>query len=1677
MGAGTLHPEAARVFRRGKDLTPNGSAALHLHRHQQEAVELAQTGASYVLTTGTGSGKSLAYFIPIIDYVLQHGSGNGIKAIVVYPMNALCNSQLLELRKFLIHGYGEGNEPVRFARYTGQESRAEREETASRPPDVLLTNYVMLELLMTRVDGNDARIIEAARGLEFLVLDEMHTYRGRQGADVAMLVRRVRERIGAPTMRCIGTSATISGQGTREDRHAAVAAVASKLFGSPVTAGQVVGETLQPAITRPEPDRDELRFALLAHPFDLADVEGDPYEAIRKHPLAWWVESAFGIQRDDLGRLERKAPITLAQAAADLSEVTVVDIAVCRAHLQAMLLAGYATAHPETGRPLFAFRLHQFVSRGDTVYSTLQSGPERHLALEGQVFVPGDRDRRLFPLAFCRQCGQAYSVVDWVADAKVIEPRRLNDVTPADSASTRRSGFLFADPTESWDGDPERLPEEWLETRANGSVVVRRDAKNRIPVHLFVRPDGEVSEVGGGDCLSAWFLPAPFRFCLNCLVSYSGRAGGDFSRLAELATEGRSTATTVLSLAIVRALQAVDPGVLSAEARKLLSFTDNRQDASLQAGHLNDFVQIALLRGALWAAVNAAGGDGLGHEEIAQAVTRALGLDFSEYAKSPDAEFGARRDTERALREVVGYRVYLDLRRGWRVTTPNLEQTGLLRVNYESLPDVCAAEHLWADRHPALATATPEQRRAACLGVLDFFRRELAIDVPYLEPDQQERIKLNAGQRLIEPWSIDEDEPMREAPVIRVGVRNPRARQAEVTVSGRSAVGRRLRQRQTWPDFLERDLPMAALDELAADLFAVLAKGGLLVNVGSEQAPLYRLQAAEIRWMPGDGRPQTDWVRRSHESRAEVDTNAFFRELYQTIALSLRGIGAREHTAQVPSVDRQAREDEFRAGKLAILYCSPTMELGVDIADLNAVNMRNVPPTPANYAQRSGRAGRSGQPALVLTYCSSLSPHDQYFFRRQEKMVAGAVSPPRIDLANEELLLAHLHAVWLAETGQDLRSSLGEILDLESVDDGLPIRDDVRFGLFDSRAQERALARGKRLLAALQDDLEGAIWLGPGWLERAIEGAPRAFDQACDRWRQLYLAACRQRDTQNEIVRDASAGPDQVNLARRLRGEAETQIALLRDTGSSVNSDFYSYRYFASEGFLPGYNFPRLPLAAYLPGKRAAGSRDEFVSRARFLAISEFGPRNIIYYEGNRYRIDKVILPVAEGESGSRTEIGKVCAKCGYAHVGEQALDERCRYCNALLDGSARYFGNLFRLQNVSTRRVDRITSDEEERQRQGYELLTTFRFGADESGKPVYADASFIAGGADPDEAPRTLATAAYAPAATLRRLNLGWNRRKDPSLHGFLLDMERGTWAKQEQEEPAGKDTEGASQASRANERVVPYVEDRRNALLLMPQGDMVSPDLLPTLQYALKRGIEAHFQLEESELGVELLPTRDNPQSILFYESAEGGAGVLARLVEEPQALADVARAALEVCHFDPETGDDQQGAPGAPEPCEAACYNCLLSYTNQRDHPLLDRKRVLPALEQFRDAAAQFGTRAASRETQRDQLAAVCESGLERRFVTWLYEGGYRLPDRAQLYLERFQTRPDFFYDESQACIYVDGPHHEFPERQQRDREAQSRFEDGGFEVVRVQDESTWPEAVARYSWIFGKGAPA
>ena len=238
-----LVPKARFIQKRQASSALTGSRSRSI-RHQAQAVAKATARQSFVVTTGTGSGKSLCFFVPIIDAAIRAraaGEAPRTRAIVIYPMNALANSQIKELEKFIDQsGLPDQLRPT-FARYTGQESQEERERIREAKPDILLTNFMMLELLMTRQNPLDRAVIANAHGLDFIVLDELHTYRGRQGADVAMLVRRVRDRL-CPDREpiCIGTSATMASQGSETDRATAVASVATRLFGTAIPPNAVI---------------------------------------------------------------------------------------------------------------------------------------------------------------------------------------------------------------------------------------------------------------------------------------------------------------------------------------------------------------------------------------------------------------------------------------------------------------------------------------------------------------------------------------------------------------------------------------------------------------------------------------------------------------------------------------------------------------------------------------------------------------------------------------------------------------------------------------------------------------------------------------------------------------------------------------------------------------------------------------------------------------------------------------------------------------------------------------------------------------------------------------------------------------------------------------------------------------------------------------------------------------------------------------------------------------------------------------------------------------------------------------------------------------------------------------------------------------------------------------------
>ncbi len=304
-------------------------------------------------------------------------------------MNALANSQVEELDKFLKRGYPGGSSPVSYKRYTGQENATERESILSDPPDILLTNYVMLELILTRIEERE--LVNKARGLRFLVLDELHTYRGRQGADVAMLVRRVREAVAGENMICVGTSATMASEGDSVAQAALVADVASTIFGQSVRQEDVIGESL----VRATDDIDVTSSSSLDTIKDhITGTTTPPEDAdrLRADPLAAWIETTFGLHREAItGKLIRQRPRDSrgeTGAGAQLAKLTGTSTELAETALESYLLAGSRCRRPGSAYPLFAFRLHQFITRGDTVWSTIEPESTRYLTLRGSNTFP-----------------------------------------------------------------------------------------------------------------------------------------------------------------------------------------------------------------------------------------------------------------------------------------------------------------------------------------------------------------------------------------------------------------------------------------------------------------------------------------------------------------------------------------------------------------------------------------------------------------------------------------------------------------------------------------------------------------------------------------------------------------------------------------------------------------------------------------------------------------------------------------------------------------------------------------------------------------------------------------------------------------------------------------------------------------------------------------------------------------------------------------------------------------------------------------------------------------------------------------------------------------------------------------------------------------------------------------
>ncbi len=1627
---------------------PQALGDYRLFQHQIEALQIGLTGKGFVVTSGTGSGKSLTYLATIFNEIFkaQFGKTKGVKAILVYPMNALINSQEEEIKKYAAnYKAATGFEfPISFKKYTGQEKTEEREKVEQEEPDIVLTNYMMLELIMTRASESWLRD-SLKKNLQYLVFDELHTYKGRQGADVSMLIRRMHNHCFKPLI-CIGTSATMASQGTPEEKKEAVARVATKIFGTTYSTDQIIDEKLRTCTLGNMPNAIELREAVL----NGIDREAGEMEFVR-HPISNWLELAIAL-KDNHGKLERGEPKALPAIADELRKAT--EIETSQAISTVTDLLQWAEKLNERNRhkrkSYLPFRFHQFIAQTSTVAVTLQSRALRKITIQSGRYVKDEEgEKLLYPLLFSRYSGIDFICVEKDTKNQILLPR--NPEAPVSVLTQKeligeqlnehnlRSGYLILDEGEEFWNDNlvDLSPESWLNTANN---TFRPYYEWHMPRQIYFNSAGQYSNQPIYP-LKGYYLPVKLRVDPTAGIFYEDSKTNENTKLMSLGHEGRSTATTIMSYSIVKSLLEQQEKI---QDQKLLSFTDNRQDAALQAGHFNDFIATVRLRAGLYQAVNKVPEEGLDINNIAEKVLNELKLKETDYAHpnfvSKDPDF-PELENEKAIRTYILIRIFQDLKKGWRYTLPNLEQTALLQVNYSRLDKLVLLDEKFRGLQ-LLDQAIPEKRKHILTQLLNYFRTNFSIYHRYLSEEITEVENL-LRNRLDENklWALDHNEKI-DRPTFLVSAVPGRSIQRGVyfaSMGSRSGIGKFFKR-----EFREADIPWLNQDqfrEYIEQLCDILVNTTFLIkqeNLRGDRGAVsgYLLRSDCLRWQVGDGTTvATDDTRMNTYRPLKILPNPFFSRLYQTDFQQFgRELMGREHTGQLNSETRIQREEQFRSGKLASLYCSPTMELGIDIANLNIVHMRNVPPNPANYAQRSGRAGRSGQTAVVITYCSAWSPHDQHYFKEAGKMVAGAVVPPRIDLANEELLSNHFNAFILMELAlKEMRASVSDLLDISNdrlITMKATIVASIENGI--QTQKERWIAEFKKILQTIAPDLNKVSWYSDNWLEDRTRSFKKRFVEAFDRWIHLYKAA-------RKMIHEARAVLDDVTIkqdsdlnkdAKRRHNAGLKQVELLlndskRESGSE--SEFYVFRYLAAEGFLPGYNFTRLPVRSFVGYKHA--SQGEYISRAKGVALREFAPQNILYHNGSKYEVNR--MNILNPEELQRKI--KISYNTGYAF-----LDDEAEWANndpithvEFREGNMEYRSNLIELSETEARPRERISCVEEERSSKGYKIEEYFHYssGIEQCKQSVIKKAGVA------------LLKLIYGQSTDLISVN---RQARRATREGFALDTRNGKWLTQKELENPDTDT--------AKRDVLLFVKETADTLYLQPLSNLhLSPDQIISLSYALKRAIEIKYQVESSEIGISIMGNPDSP-NLLIYEAAQGSLGILSQLVSEPLLLKELFVTAYEAMHFDPETRTETSHGKALPR----ASYEDLLSYYNQRHHDILDRHGIKEPLEQLMDCDISPLNEGNDYEQQYQTLLAAYDknSHSELPLLKYLYENKLALPHKAQVNMDDYYISIDFVYNTQNGPVLIlcDGSVHDEAHVKKEDEHKRNLLKDAGYDVL-------------------------
>ena len=1614
------------------------------YRHQMRAFERLHSQRGHqpqhtLVTTGTGSGKTECFLYPILDHCLRERQKGklGIKAILLYPMNALASDQAKRLARTLfddprlkdkvsagLYVGGKGSHPIPDREHLIDDRKTLRQA----PPDILLTNYKMLDFLLLRPEDRHLWQGNEADTLRYLVLDELHTYDGAQGSDVACLIRRLKARLGTPSggLCCVGTSATIGNGAGEEESKERLTGFAREIFDEAIYSDSVIGEERQGI--EETLGRDS---TLHVHPEPTDRGALDP----------WGVEAGEW--------LERQKTLWLGPEGAGLGAVALGDALLKHEFLRSVLRArgghhrsveelcerlaireGWLSAFeaPEQLRVLDSFvallsqakKLSAPDGEGKqvevpflTVQVQLWMRELRHLVqaveaeprFEWRSELGGERKKqeertRYLPLVRCRDCGCA-----GLAAEQRIGEARLRD-----------------------DSEERAIGRKWMERSEDARFILfghgpRQVGAQAFPEYLCPRclrvsheescacegsatpPGMAVRVVSNGGNSGNSKHPPP---CPEC--------GGEDSLLF-LA----SRASSMLSVAISHLFQTE----YNAD-RKLLAFVDSVQDASHRAGFFGARTYRFNLRSLVQEMLQAQGGrlplsdigaQLLRHAEgRADCAERAIPILLPEDLRGhPDYEAflerggrGKHPDLKAWLADRLALEVTFEY--GFRVRLGrSLEKTGCSTLELEpkalesavSALAMIAVEDGFLQSHPT--ALDPGALRHFLSGLLNRLRLRGGIHQKLLRS-----FVTSSGNAYMLSKAKNPIGPVfgRESVLPRFLLEYPPHGNRRTVFDTFVPRGGNL----TWfADWASRSLGLDPVDDGLGTLYRValerLQAAGLVQAVrtrdrnGREGEEVWglapegltivtevsRLACTECRehvhlpptmareW---SGRACTKFRCAGHWGEPETVPESYYTRIFRAGRVSR--VLPEEHTGLLTRQVRETVEEQFKSGEALnapnLLVCTPTLEMGIDIGDLSGVLLCAVPPTTSMYLQRIGRAGRATGNALCLTMANS-RPHDLYFHADPVAMMSGAVDPPGCFLDAPEMLKRQIVAYAMDDWAR-VQTELSELPSKTTavLSDGAryPALFLEHYAEHKPRLVREFLARfdPKTLTAESRDELESFALS-----DQIAERINKAFDEVRierARLKRLQVAAKRRVE---ELKSNPDSGGD--NVQQEVE-DAESSRRMLGKLYVAFGEK-YPLNVLTDAGVLPNYAFPEpgVELDSVVRVDRGDQRRYESYQYVRpaSAALRELAPYNSFYAEGRRVRVDEIDLG---SSSQPLIESWRLCAACNHSERDEasSAPVSACPGCGDLrwTDVGQRRKLVYFRRSRSLATRLEAASADEgEERQRAFYKTADLIEVVHENR-----CGARLI------EELPFGFELLTRL---KLREINFGLDKDDSgPSIEiagqlvseeGFRVCRECG---RVRPEDPREAILHTVTCKARRNmqteiDSIYLYREVESEAIrMLIPVAELEVETQQASFKAALQLGMRRRYGGRAPHLQVKSMrePIRGGGHRhyLVLFDAVPGGTGFLADLWRN-DGLMDVFEdtlAALRACE------------------CVAAgkdgCYRCVFAFQNQRELDVTSRESARKLLEQIVEARAKL--------TDADTLSDVVldtklESELEERFI--------------------------------------------------------------------------------------------